>query len=219
MTSEWESSNVEDMYFIGVITGAKDVGKYFSSFVSGFRCNVEFLSLLLEQMYHDIKFPYEVLQATLEVLTERIIDRANKSAALVSQLGFICKQIVLDRESDSARYCKGLTVEYKREISLTRCSRYFILTLEYGDFSGKNPLCVSLDPDPEKSTEDLYAHPVVRMYIGARLIAEHRVLENLENDWVDFQFLRRSHSLDGAGLRALYQDRLRKFLGLQFGGP
>jgi hypothetical protein len=187
------------MYFIGVITGAKDVGKYFSSFVSGFRCNVEFLSLLLEQMYHDIKFPYEVLQATLEVLTERIIDRANKSAALVSQLGFICKQIVLDRESDSARY--------------------FILTLEYGDFSGKNPLCVSLDPDPEKSTEDLYAHSVVRMYIDARLIAEHRVLENLENDWVDFQFLRRSHSLDGAGLRALYQDRLRKFLGLQFGGP
>ena len=210
MTTEWESSNVRDMYFAGVIMGAKDQRKYFSSFISGFRYTVRFLSQVLNEKYHDHMLAHFKVREDARALSDCLIERASKASSLVLQAGFIADVAVANGTGEMT-YFHDVTLEYARE-KLFNHGDCYVLTMEYGDFSGHDPLCIARDPNPDAAEDDLYVHPIVRHYRNGNQVAEYHVPENLENDWTDFQFTRRLFDRDEEGLFRMYREKLARFL-------
>jgi thioredoxin reductase len=210
-TAEWESVNVKDMYFIGVLMGAKDVGKYFSSFVSGYRYNIRVLHKLLEQKYHDVELPYQSISPNPQAIASQILERASRASAILLQPGFICDVLVVPETGEPIRYYPEINVEYVFNSPLCQRGHYYLITLEYGEFPDGDPLCVERDPDPDLAYKDVYVHPIIRRYSGSELLREHHIPEVLENDWQIFQFLRRDRDMSGSDLRQMYQDRVENF--------
>jgi len=210
-TAEWESTNVKDMYFLGVLMGAKDEGKYFSSFVQGYRHNIRVLHKLLEQKYHGAALPYETLPVAPASIADKILERVSRASALLLQPGFLCDVLVVPETGGEPQYYSEINVEYVFNSDFSQYTHYYTITLEYGEFPDGDPLCVQRDPDPDEAHKDVYVHPIIRRYNGLTLVKEHHVPEVLENDWMRFQFLRRADDQTGEDLRQMYIDRVRQF--------
>lgn len=210
MTSGWESVNVNDLYFIGVLMGAKDERKYFSSFISGYRYNIRILHKLLEEKYHDVNLPCKALPLDTEKMIDVIMERVSQASGLLLQQGFICDVMVVKNEV--AHYYEELNVQYVHDSELAQNNHYYMITLEYGDFPDDAALCVDRDPDPDEAHEAVYLHPVIRRYDRTMLLAEHHIPETQENDWTIFQFIRRVNNQTQDDLRQMYRDRLKSFL-------
>ena len=211
MTSEWESVNVEDMYFIGVLMGAKDERKYFSSFISGYRYNIRVLHKLLEQKYQAIELPYELVESNPKQLADLILERVSRASALLLQPGFICDLLIIPQTEGQAQYYQEINVEYVHESSLSQNTQYYTITLEYGEFPKDASLCLERDPDPDEAHQDVYVHPIIRYYSGGEVLREHHIPEVLENDWTVFQFMRRVDQQDENELRRMYKERVTQF--------
>jgi hypothetical protein len=99
----------------------------------------------------------------------------------------LCDLIVVE-SGGSARYFEELPVDYVYDGDFGAAHSYFTITLEYGPGHDEiDPFDVSVgrisQSDAEHSREGRYLHPVVRHYRCRKLVAEHHVTENLENEW------------------------------------
>ncbi|HEX9669300.1 MAG TPA: NAD(P)-binding domain-containing protein [Thermoanaerobaculia bacterium] len=183
-TSEFESTNVPDLYFVGTLTQMRDYKKATSAFIHGFRYNVRALHRLLAGKYHGVPWPFEEVEQTPERLVEAMLVRINRTSALWQLFGFMADVIVLADEGDRARYLHELPVDYVQESSLSRNRNYFVVTLEFGKIVG-DPFNILRHPDPQKADRSTFLHPVVRHYQGRKKIAELHLLENLFGEWWD----------------------------------
>lgn len=181
-TSEWESANVPGLYFAGTIMQACDFKRTMSGFIHGFRHNIEALSNILEMKYHRQEWPSETIELTPESLTNKIIDRANHAASIFLQPGFMAEVIVVDEEEKSARLYSNVRKDYIPDSFLSENSHYYVLSLEYGHFTG-NPFSVERDPHPEMAHEAAYLHPIIRRFNHNELVAEHHIQDDLESEW------------------------------------
>jgi thioredoxin reductase len=184
LTSEWESANVRDMYFAGTLTQVRDFKKTTSGFIHGFRYNVRALYRMLEQKYHGHAWPSQTLEATTDSVLDAIIRRVNKSSALWQQFGFLCDLIVMPEGGGApARYYEELPVDYVHDTELGENRHYYIVTLEFGKVTG-DPFNIVRHPTPSEAEKSVFLHPVVRRFDGARLVAEHHLLEDLYGEWI-----------------------------------
>ncbi|MEL7241158.1 MAG: NAD(P)-binding domain-containing protein [Cyanobacteria bacterium J06573_2] len=188
-TSEWESTNVNDLYFAGVLMHMRDYKKKQSGFIHGFRYNIRALHHLLELKYHGQNLPYEVIAATAEDITNAILKRVNQSSGLWQQTGFLCDLIVVSEKDEAAVYYPELPNDYIYESEFSQFQHYYIVTLEFG-----NELEKSIDPfmiervhkdDAENAYQSAFMHPIIKRYKGKALIAEHHVIEDLESEWLE----------------------------------
>jgi thioredoxin reductase len=185
-TSEWESTNIPDLYFAGTLTQMRDFKKSTSGFIHGFRYNVRALHRILEGKYHGLAWPHRSLASDPEVLMQAVIARVNRTSALWQQFGFLCDLIVA--EEGTARYYEELPVDYVHDSDFGAAESYFTVTLEYGPgHDAHDPFDISVgrisQSDAEGSHKGRYLHPVLRHYCRGSLVAEHHVTENLENEW------------------------------------
>lgn len=189
-TSEWESTNIKDLYFTGVLMHQRDFKKKQSGFIHGFRYNVRALHLILERKYHDRDLPNQSIEATAESLTKAVIDRVNQSSALWQQTGFLCDLIIVDNNGKTARYYQDLPTDYIHDCDLGQHDNYYTVTLEFGD----EILDTSPDPfaidrvhkeDGENGAQSAFIHPVIRHYYRNNLISEHHVIEDLASEWLE----------------------------------
>jgi hypothetical protein len=117
---------------------------------------------------------------------EAVIERVNRTSALWQQFSFLCDLILIDQ--GQAAYYEELPVDYVHESDFGEAECYFMITLEYGpDHDRFDPFDGTVtrvaQDDSEHSFDARYLHPVVRRYRRRRLIAEHHIAENLENQW------------------------------------
>lgn len=184
LTSEWESTNVKDMYFIGTLMQVRDFKKTTSGFIHGFRYNIRALQLMFEQKYHGRAWPSREIEATPESVLDAIIERVNKSSGLWQQFGFLCDLIVMPQDaSEPARYYEELPVDFVHDTELGENKHYYIVTLEFGKVIG-DPFNIQRHPTPSAAEKSVFLHPVVRRFDGAHLVAEHHLLEDLYGEWV-----------------------------------
>jgi len=186
-TSEWESTNVPDLYFAGTLMQVRDYKKSTGGFIHGFRYGVRALYRVLEKKYYGENWPHRSLPGEPQALTEAVVARVNRTSALWQQFGFLCDLIVVESE-DRARYYEELPVDYVHDSEVGTAACYFTITLEYGpDHANVDPFDIAVSriaqDDPTHSHDARYLHPVVRLYQRSELVAEHHVAENLENDW------------------------------------
>lgn len=214
-TAEWESSNIKDMYFVGVLMGARDQRKYFSSFVQGFRQNIQVLGKLLEQKYHNTPLAWQAVAPEPAAMAKKIIHRVSSTAALLLQPGYLCDLLVLVDGGNRVHYYHEINMDYVFDSALSSNKHYYTVTLEYGEFREGDPLCQGRDPDPSQAHKDVYVHPVVRRYNEGRMLEELHIPEALENDWEQFQFLSRIDDIDASDILQSYIDRLQCFFTRQ----
>jgi thioredoxin reductase len=186
-TSRWESTNVPDLYFAGTLMQVRDYKKSTGGFIHGFRYGVRSLHRMLEKKYHSQDWPHCALSGEPQALMEAVVARVNRTSALWQQFAFLCDLIVVDADG-GARYYEELPVDYVHDSDLGTSDCYFTITLEYGpDHDKVDPFDISLariaQDDPEHSHDARYLHPVVRLCRRNKIVAEHHVAENLENEW------------------------------------
>lgn len=186
-TSEWESTNVKDMYFIGTLMQMRDYKKYMSGFIHGFRYNIHALSKIFAYKYHTEDLPSQSIEKSPEAIARATIDRINISSALWQQPGFICDLIVLPTSSHHALYYQDLPVDYVREKMMSNHYDYFLITLEYGKSDAADPFNVERIERSDKGKAELsnFLHPIIRQYRDGQLISEHHIIEDLAGEWLE----------------------------------
>jgi hypothetical protein len=186
LTSEWESVNVPDLYFAGALTQVRDNKKDTSAFIHDFRYGSRALQRMLDRKYEDIEWPHRVIPADPAVMTSTVLARINRSSALFQQYAFLCDLIVLEPDGLTARYYEELPVDYVQDSVFGADSRYFMVTLEYGDgHDAIDPFDVEAgrawEADPDH--DDRYLHPVARHYSLWKPISVRHLPEDMGNDW------------------------------------
>jgi len=76
-TSEWESVNVEGLYFAGASMAVRDYRKTTSAFIHGFRYNIRALHRVFESKYHDNAWPSRRVDRVPETLARAVLHRLN----------------------------------------------------------------------------------------------------------------------------------------------
>lgn len=187
-TESWESTNVPELYFAGTITQVRDFKKSTSGFIHGFRYGVRALVRLLEQRHHGVPWPGRTLPAAAEPVADAVLERVNRSSALWQLFGFLADAVLYG--PDGARYLTEVPVDHLRRAvadgEFGQVDRYLTVTLEYGaDHDRVDPFAVTtIRPAQDQGGLDgRYLHPVLRVFEGGTLAAEHHLTENLENEW------------------------------------
>lgn len=184
-TSRWESVNVPGLYFAGAATQMRDFKKTTSAFIHGFRYNARALFHFLERELHGVPIPSSPIARDPKSLTDRVIQRVNRSSGLWQQFGFLADVIVFD-DVGRGRYYEELPVDWVLESELARSPRYYLVTLEFGadaedPFDFERPHRDAADMAHESEA----LHPVVRRYAGPRLVSTHHVMEDIAAEWDD----------------------------------
>lgn len=181
-TTEWESVNIPNLYFAGILMHACDYRKTMSGFIHGFRHNVKVLAHILDKKYHDISWPAQELVATPRALCNQVIEQVNTESAMFLQPGFLCDVMVVNEAEETGHYYTDVRRDYALSKGFNDNPHYYTISLEYGHFDG-NPFDIERDPDPDKGHEAAYLHPVIRRYNYDKLVAEHHIQDDLENNF------------------------------------
>ncbi len=187
-TSRWESTNVPDLFFAGGLMQARDFKKKQSAFIHGFRYNVRALSRILAATYEDEAIAYTSLPLDAEVIADHMLDRINANSALWQQTGYFGDLLIVDRETETARYYDELPVDFMHDSDFGGSQQYFVLTMEFGQEridAEPNVFAISrVHKDDATSGEQSTAiHPIVRGFSKREQRTEHHVIEDLLAVW------------------------------------
>lgn len=189
MNADWESSNIKDLYFAGVLMHMRDFKKKQSGFIHGFRYNIRALSQLLAKKYHNQELPSLDVRICPHELTEVILNRMNSNSGLWQQSGYLCDFIVPHEPDNVSKYYQELPIDYVHESQFGQSEHYYTVSLEFGLEVLKNspdPFAVPRvhrDDAAKKADLSTFLHPIIRRYCRGELIAEHHVLEDLAGEW------------------------------------
>ncbi|MCP5052966.1 MAG: NAD(P)-binding domain-containing protein [bacterium] len=185
-TSEWESTNIKDLYFAGILTHMRDYGKSTSAFIHGYRYNCRALYRIFEQKYHQQSWPELSMDSTPKELTDAVIKRVNRTSALWQQFGFLADVIVVN--GNKASYYEEMPVDYVHDSQLGQSEHYYMITLEYGpNHRANDPFhVVRIDRnDTDNADQSNFLHPVIRHFSGDKMVKEHHIIEDLETSWLE----------------------------------
>jgi thioredoxin reductase len=187
-TSEWESINVKDLYFAGVLMHMRDFKKKASGFIHGFRYNIRALHRLFEQKYHHQGWPNHFIKATAAGLTQAIIERVNTSSALWQQTGFLCDVITISKSKEIAQYYPEVPADFILDSQFGEQDHYYSISLEFGYElleAAPDPFTITRvhKDDIDNAALSPSLHPIIRRYCGTTLVAEHHIIEDIASEW------------------------------------
>jgi hypothetical protein len=179
---DWQSANVDDLYFAGTIAQARDRRHASSPFIDGFRYNLRTFATVLRERYDGVPLSYDLVPPDPERLTSVALDRVNWSSALWTQFEYLCDVLVLDEESGQFRHYRDLPEDY----AVSRfgdASHYYTVGLRWGRDDYPDVFAIGRHPVPDRAAESAFIHPVIRRYRGGELVAEQHLLEDLLAEW------------------------------------
>lgn len=182
-TVDWESTNVEGMYFAGVLMHERDYKKHTSGFIHGWRYNCRILVKHIEKSHFGKPFESYDIPATPQGLVDAVLARVNRCSCMWQQFGYIGDYIVVDKDMNTAKYYEEFTMEQVLESKeVLKNNQYYTVTLEFNKVCG-DPFAINRDPSPEAADTSVFLHPVVRHYNNGRLLNTIHILEDLYTNW------------------------------------
>ena len=179
---DWQSSNVDDLYFAGTIAQARDVKHASSPFIDGFRYNLRSFTGILRERYEDRPLPSGKAAGDAKSLAALMLDRVNWSSALWTQFEYLCDVFVRDTATGAFRHYEDLPEDYAVErFAAEPC--YYTLQLRWGRDEYGDVFAIERHPVPDRARESAFIHPVIRRYRGPALVAEQHLLEDLLAEW------------------------------------
>lgn len=176
MTSDYESANVKNMYFIGTLMQIRDFRTASSAFIDGFRYNIKFLSSILKERYSAVEFPYTNLSGTLEEITSRISDRISTNSGLWTQFSYMSDVLVV--ENQNIKYYEEMPIDYAKERFLNHDQLVFFITFEWG-YEVEDVFNMKRNPKHQNANQNSFLHPIIRVFENGEMIEDHHILEEL----------------------------------------
>ncbi|MEU8264862.1 NAD(P)-binding domain-containing protein [Micromonospora sp. NPDC048999] len=180
-TPDWQSTNVDGLYFAGTIAQDRDFKRASSAFIDGFRYNLRTLTALLRERYEGVPLPHESRTADPDVLSAAVLDRVNWSSALWTQFEFLSDALVVDPDG-RARHYVDLPEDHIRA-RFRDHPHYYTFGLRWGRDDYGDVFAIERHPQPDRAAESAFIHPVVRRYHGDTMVAELHLLEDLLAEW------------------------------------
>jgi len=178
----FESTNVENMFFAGVLSHCLDLKKTTSGFIHGFRYNVRCCFKLCDMRFFGATYPKIDIECSIESIMQVMLDRANVSAGLWQQFGYLVDLITIDPDYKTAHYHEELTPYQIPNTNAVQLNDYYTFSLEFNKVCG-DPFNIQRAPVEDRAQESIFLHPVIRHYKKKHLVAEKHLLEDLYTDW------------------------------------
>ncbi|WP_328346509.1 NAD(P)-binding domain-containing protein [Micromonospora sp. NBC_00421] len=173
---DWQSRNVDDLYFAGTVAQARDVRHASSSFIAGFRYNLRTFTRMVRERYDDVPMPGTTTPGEPAALAKVMLDRVNWSSALWNQAGYLCDVFVRDDATGDFRHHEDLPEDYAVE-RFADAAHCYTLALR----RGRHDESSAVDRPP--TGESALLHPVIRRYRHGELLAEQHLREDLLAEW------------------------------------
>ncbi|MFF5208147.1 NAD(P)-binding domain-containing protein [Streptosporangium sp. NPDC000396] len=199
---DFQSVNVDGLYFAGTLMQARDFKRASSAFIDGFRYNLRAMAALLAERYDGVPLDQQVLPIDVGQLTAGMVERVNYSSALWTQFEYLCDAYVVDEAAGQIRHHTDLPEDYAVE-RFAGDSLCFTVTLRWGRQDYGDVFAIQRHPTPERAHESAFLHPVIRAWRHGEMIAEQHLLEDLLAQWRD---------------PVRHVEPLRAFLAAQLGG-
>ncbi|MGH3862996.1 NAD(P)-binding domain-containing protein [Actinokineospora sp.] len=181
---DFQSVNVDGLYFAGTLMQARDFKRASSAFIDGFRYNLRTLAALLVERYQEIPLDERILPVDADEVTTAILARVNHSSALWTQFEYLCDVYVLDEAAGHFRHYADLPEDYAVE-RFGGGSLCLTVTLRWGRHDYGDVFAIKRHPTPDRAHESAFLHPVVRVWRHGAQIAEQHLLEDLLAQWRD----------------------------------
>jgi thioredoxin reductase len=179
---DWQSANVDGLYFAGTVAQHRDFRRSSSAFIDGFRYNLRALASILTERYDRVPFGHETVTADPVKLASLVLGRVNWSSALWTQFEYLCDTLVVDQHTGQVRHYIDLPEDY----AVARFAaepHYYTVTLRWGRAQHGDVFNIERHPQPDRAAESAFIHPVIRRYRRAGLVEEKHLLEDLLADW------------------------------------
>ncbi|MBV1854206.1 NAD(P)-binding domain-containing protein [Catellatospora tritici] len=179
---DWQSTNVDGLYFAGTLAQDRDFKKASSAFIDGFRYNLRTLTALLVERYEQTPLPHDTTKADPATLTDLVLDRVNWSSALWTQFEFLVDALVVDAATGQVRHYVDLPEDY----AVARFAdepHFYTFGLRWGRDEYGDVFAIERHPQPDRAAESAFIHPVVRRYHGTTRVEELHLLEDLLAEW------------------------------------
>ncbi|MEU1969585.1 NAD(P)-binding domain-containing protein [Micromonospora sediminicola] len=179
---DWQSSNIDGLYFAGTIAQARDVKHASSPFIDGFRYNLRTFTRILRERYEGVPLPFTKAPGHSTALAALMLDRVNWSSALWTQFEYLCDVFVRDPATGDFLHYEDLPEDYAIE-RFAHARQWYTLALRWGRDDYGDVFAIERHPTPDRAGESAFIHPVVRHYEGARCRDEKHLLEDLLAQW------------------------------------
>ncbi|MFC4535387.1 NAD(P)-binding domain-containing protein [Sphaerisporangium dianthi] len=181
---DFQSANVDGLYFAGTLAQARDFKRASSAFIDGFRYNLRTLAALLAERYESAPLDRQVLPPSADRLTATMLERVNYSSALWTQFEYLCDAYVVDEDA-------GVVVQYQdlpEDYAVERFAAHplcFTVTLRWGRDRHEDVFAIQRHPTPDRAHESAFLHPVIRVWQHGEQAGERHLLEDLLAQWRD----------------------------------
>ncbi|EKB8061799.1 NAD(P)-binding domain-containing protein [Salmonella enterica] len=196
LTSSWESINTPNLYFIGAPTRINDPDAA-SGFVHGFRCNIQALATIIEEVHYNKKllpifsYTFSVNDSSddLNLLSDHVINMVSTSMPLFELYGYFSSIITFEQNSDGNTLIQ-IWPPFPRKYNNERWGNhknYIEVIFEYG-FSkygnGDIPThYFTLPADHFAPSMSAYIHPVFHVYRNCIEVEQFHMQESLIGRW------------------------------------
>ncbi|WP_329092687.1 NAD(P)-binding domain-containing protein [Streptosporangium sp. NBC_01469] len=179
---DWQSVNVDGLYFAGTLMQGRDFKRASSAFIDGFRYNLRTMSRLLAERYERAPLNHQKLPADPGKLAGTMLDRVNHSSALWTQFEYLCDAYVVDPATGQVRHYEDLPEDYAVE-RFAGEAQVFTVTLRWGRRDYGDVFAIQRHPTPDRAEESAFLHPVIRHWRRGDMVAERHLLEDLLAEW------------------------------------
>ena len=185
LKSNFESKNINNLYFAGVLSQEISYKKSSGAFIHGFRYLVKSMVNIDTNNLNKIKINNQ------SQLINKIIERLNNSSGLYQMFNCLCDVIIINNKNDFT-YVEELPIKYVLENYVRKYNRFIIVKFNYGNYGGtiekKNDLGNSsyvfgidraIGSDKDKAHLSDFLHPVFILYINQTEKTVFHLSENL----------------------------------------
>ncbi len=165
LNENWESLNVNNLFFIGGAMQSID-RKSSSGFIHGFRYNIKSLHNILSHRYEGLELNQISFSSFDEkVFFENLYKRVTLSTSLFQLYGFLGDMITFSKDlKGSYKIHPELPVNYIKKM-IPADQHVLILTLEFGFHKQDKSALTFLGPsDPNDTENAVFIHPVIRHF-------------------------------------------------------
>ena len=130
LKSNYESINVDNLYFAGTLMQSCSYNKSTLAFIHGFRYAIRFLYRELNNVYSNKNFHFVKINNNVNYLADFIIERLSTTSGLFQLFSYYCDVIILNE--DSYDYYMELPIDYVLESNIFDNKNIIVISFEYG---------------------------------------------------------------------------------------